>query len=225
MKRIALSLLAAIALASSAQAQQVQLYPERTTFWNQRNTLFQLLPVDSTHIVMLGNSITNGSEWFELFNNPKVINRGISGDMTAGILDRLDNVLSGHPAKIFLMIGVNDFSRQLPQDTIVERMQQIIDVIRTQSPRTKLYIESVLPMSTHYGMFGGHTARNNEVPQINARYKELAEANGVTYVDLWSSFVDPETGEMRLDLSNDGLHLLGTGYLLWRDILMPYINE
>lgn len=31
--------------------------------------------------------------------------------------------------------------------------------------------------------------------------------------------------EMNKKYTNDGLHLYGTGYLLWRDIVKPYINE
>ena len=52
-----------------------------STFYYQRATLFEELPVTSSDIIFLGNSITNGAEWAELFKNKHVKNRGISGDI------------------------------------------------------------------------------------------------------------------------------------------------
>ena len=76
----------------------------------QRRSLFEVLPVYSSDIVFLGNSITDGCEWAELFNNRHVKNRGISGDRSGWLLDRLDPIVGGHPKKLFLMIGVNDLA-------------------------------------------------------------------------------------------------------------------
>ena len=59
----------------------------------QRRSLFEVLPVYSSDIVFLGNSITDGCEWAELFNNRHVKNRGISGDRSGWLLDRLDPIV------------------------------------------------------------------------------------------------------------------------------------
>lgn len=83
---------------------------KHTTFYDQRATLFEVLPTSKKDIIFLGNSITNGGEWAELLGNPHVKNRGISGDRTDGVLDRLHVITKGKPAKIFLLIGINDLS-------------------------------------------------------------------------------------------------------------------
>lgn len=54
-------------------------------------------------LFFLGNSITNGCEWAELFQNKNVKNRGISGDICMGVYDRLDPIVKGKPAKIFFI--------------------------------------------------------------------------------------------------------------------------
>lgn len=82
--------------------------PKYSTYYYQRASLFESLPVTSEDIIFIGNSITDGGEWHELFNNPHVKNRGISGDTTQGVFDRLDAIVNGQPAKIFLMIGINN---------------------------------------------------------------------------------------------------------------------
>lgn len=194
-----------------------------STFYYQRATLFEELPVTSKDIIFLGNSITNGGEWAELLNNKHVKNRGISGDVCMGVYDRLDAILKGKPAKIFLLIGVNDVSRGTPTDTIVNRIGKIVKKIKKNSPKTKLYLQSILPVTDHYKMFGNHTRHWQMVKGINEKLVGLAESEKVTYIDLYSHFVDSVTGKMNVQYSNDGLHLLGKGYLKWAEIVKPYV--
>ena len=107
-----------------------------STYWYQKATLYEALPVVSTDIVFLGNSITDGGEWAELFGDARMKNRGISGDIAEGVYDRLDAVLGGKPAKIFLLIGINDVARGTSADTIVARILKIAKKIGEDSPRT-----------------------------------------------------------------------------------------
>lgn len=79
-----------------------------STYYYQRASLFEQLPTSSDDILFIGNSITDGGEWSELFQNPHVKNRGISGDTTWGVYDRISVLLKGKPAQIFLMIGINN---------------------------------------------------------------------------------------------------------------------
>ena len=115
-----------------------------STFYYQRATLFEELPVTSSDIIFLGNSITNGAEWAELFKNKHVKNRGISGDICMGVYDRLDAILKGKPAKIFLLIGINDVSRGTPADTIVSRFEMIVRKIKADSPKIKVNQKLIL---------------------------------------------------------------------------------
>lgn len=195
-----------------------------STFYYQRATLFEELPITSKDIVFLGNSITNGAEWAELLHNKHVKNRGISGDVCMGVYDRLDAILKGKPAKIFLLIGINDVSRGSSADTIVKRIGRIVEKIKRDSPRTKLYLQSVLPVTDYYKMFEGHTSRWQTIPRINQGLKKLATEERVTYIDLYSHFVDSKTGKMNPEYTNDGLHLLGKGYKKWIEIIEPYVK-
>lgn len=206
-----------VSFASMAQGEKY------STFYYQRATLFEELPVGSKDIIFLGNSITNGGEWCELLNNKHVKNRGISGDVCMGVYDRLNSILKGKPAKIFLLIGINDVNRGASADTIVSRIGKITRKIKKDSPKTKVYLQSVLPVTDHYKMFGGHTKHWQMIPQINEGIKQLAEQEKVTYIDLYSHFVDPATGKLNIIYSNDGLHLLGKGYVRWAKIVKTYL--
>lgn len=196
---------------------------QRSDFWGQRATLFEVLPVDSTQIVFLGNSITNGCEWHELLNNPKVINRGISGDVVDGVLERLNPIIKGHPKKIFLMIGVNDVSHDLSADSIANACENLIRVIRTESPTTELYMQSALPVRLNGQRWKGLIGKEQLIRDYNALLRPKAEALGATWIDLYTPMAD-ENGNLKAQYTNDGLHLLGPAYLLWKEIITPYID-
>lgn len=215
-RQLILCAAAAVGLAASAAA--------HTPFWDQRATLFELLPVDSTTIVFLGNSITNGGEWHELFGMPNVVNRGISGDVIPGLRDRIDPILAGKPAKIFIMCGVNDISHHLTTDSIAHDMDLLIEKIQTVSPETQIYLQSILPFNMDVRVWQNLVGKEQQARDINARYEEISGRRGVTWINLYPLMVD-ENGNLRKEFTNDGLHLLGPAYLVWRDAVMQYVKE
>ena len=134
MKHFLITLLAILfAQLSEAQTQKY------STFYMQRASLFSKLTITPKDIVSIGNSITNGAEWSELFPQKRVKNRGISGDTSGGVYDRLEAIVKGKPAKIFILIGINDISRGIEVETIVQNMKQIVEKIQNESPKTKIY--------------------------------------------------------------------------------------
>jgi sialate O-acetylesterase len=193
-----------------------------STFYMQRVSLFNKLPITPKDIVFIGNSITNGAEWNELFPRKRVKNRGISGDTSEGMYDRLDALVKGRPAKIFILVGINDISRGIEVETIVQNMKRIVEKIQNESPKTKIYIQSILPVNPDFGMFKGHM-KPELIKEINQSYQNIAQEYKVNYIDLYSHFLEEETDKMDKKYTNDGLHLLGEGYLLWREIVKPYL--
>ncbi len=193
-----------------------------STYYYQRATLFEILPIDKDDIVFLGNSITDICEWAELLNNPNIKNRGISGDIAQGVYDRLDPIIKGAPSKIFFMIGINDVSHDVSADSIVRAIAKVCTKIQTETPETKLYIQSVLPVNPDFGKFLGATKRGDVVIDINNGLQELCKKEEIPYIDIYSHLVTP-TGKLKPELSNDGLHLLANGYLIWKSILKNYL--
>ena len=102
----------------------------------QRRSLFEKLPVTSKDIVFLGNSITDGGEWNELLANPRVKNRGISGDRSSWMLDRLDPIVGGQPRKLFLLIGTNDLAAGTPAAEVVANVRKIVERFQSEPPGT-----------------------------------------------------------------------------------------
>ena len=195
------------------------------TFYDQRKSLFEILPESKNEIIFLGNSITNFAEWSELFSNPNIKNRGISGDVTAGVLNRLDQITRSKPAKVFLLIGINDLAHNVSKDSAYRNICQIANNIRTASPKTSVYIQSILPVNDCYKMFVNHTNKTEEIKWVNEKLVAFCKDQNFIYVDLFSHFKSPDSDKMNPIYSNDGLHLLGNGYLLWVDIIKPLLKK
>lgn len=223
MKRfLTIAIMAAATIAAMADEPAYKTY-RPNTFYYQRASLFEAMPTDTTDIIMLGNSITNGGEWHELFGSTRFKNRGISSDGINGVRGRIDPILAGRPSKIFLMIGVNDIARDMPADSVAEKIIALADYVREKSPRTRLYVQSILPYNGAYGRFQGLLGKEHRIADVNRMLKQGARKHGYTYVDLHSAFVDPN-GNLDPRYTNDGLHLTGAGYLHWAELLRPYID-
>ncbi len=228
--KILLSTALVIAMCSCATAQSheksdTQPAPAKyTELYYQRASLFNALPVDTNSIVMLGNSLTHGCEWHELFGMPNILNRGINGDIVQGVRERVDHIVQGHPKKIFLLTGVNDVSHNLTADSIATALGNLIKYIRAQSPQTHLYVESLLPINNSFGRYKAIFGKELVIRDINAKLEGIAKENGATWININPYFADKD-GNLRADLTNDGLHLLAPGYMIWKELLLPYIKE
>lgn len=215
MKRI-LILAAALLAAGAVFAQGEYNY--------QRRSLFEQLPVLSSDIVFLGNSITDGCEWAELFGNRHIKNRGISADRSGWLLDRLDPIIEGHPKKLFLMIGINDLAAGVSPDEIVANVGRLIDRFQNESRWTKIYVQSILPVNgADFSKYANHYAQGHLIVPTNKRLEALCDEKGVTYLDVWGALADHE-GKLDKRYTNDGLHLMGEGYVVWRDAIKYHVK-
>ncbi len=193
------------------------------TYYEQRKTLFEKLPNTKNEIIFLGNSITDGCEWSELFQNKHIKNRGISGDITRGVLNRLNEVTESKPAKVFLLIGINDLARGIFKDTIYTNICRIAQLINEDSPKTKVYIQSILPVNASFEKFKNYYSKANDILWINDRLVEWCLHNEAVFIDLFSHFKNTSNNKLNPMFTNDGLHLNGDGYYLWAKIIDKYL--
>ncbi|MBL4561333.1 MAG: hypothetical protein JKX79_10160 [Labilibaculum sp.] len=208
-----------ISMTKSAGAQNTLPYDTTYTFshYKVRRAFYEGLPNRKNEIVFLGNSITENGDWNELFQNKKIVNRGIGGDVCWGLHNRLDEVLSSQPKCIFLMIGINDIGRSVPVDIIAEKIREILQEIQAQSPSTKVYLQSVLPINEETIWYAYMKNKSDKIVQLNKQLKIIAANENVRFIDLYSRFVD-DKGNLKLEYTADGIHLSAAGYLHWRDI-------
>jgi lysophospholipase L1-like esterase len=185
---------------------------------------FKIEGVKKKDYVFLGNSITAGTDWGKLLDLPNAKNRGISGDITFGVLERLDQVISGKPSKVFVLIGINDVSRNIPDSIILRNYKNIIGRIKAGSKKTKIYFYTLLPVNSSFNKFKNHYGKDEHILWLNSEIRKLADKK-VTIIDLYAAFLDSEN-HLKANLTHDGLHLKPEGYQVWAEVLKKggYLN-
>ena len=182
----------------------------------QRREIFWQLPVNENSIVFLGDSITDFGLWSEFFGSDgNIINRGIQGIESAEVLNHLSLIYNGHPRKVFLMIGINDFHTP---EHVVPNIRKILETFRRESPETELYVQSILPCN--------NAARTDIPVALNPQIKDLCNELNVTYIDIFGEMTRISGSiSMPENMTDDGLHPNGPGYREWCKILAPYVGK
>lgn len=202
-----------------------ELYINRVAEFADYNTV-----INPGGIVFVGDSITEGMRLSELLPDYYCINRGICGDTTDGVLNRLDeSIYALHPSKVFLMIGTNDFyTGDEPKEKCVSNIKKIILGIQNELPDTQVYLESIYPINKgdiekiDTKTLGERT--NALIDENNAVLKKSADELNITYIDV-NSHLKNDIGDLKLEYTAEGLHLTAMGYKKVIEILHPYIEQ
>lgn len=182
-------------------------------FREHRYDEFRATPVSSDAIVFFGNSITHMHDWAEAFgDDPRVLNRGNSGGMTEELLDNVESIIAGHPAKLFLLIGTNDLGhKELTPASTAGNIRYILERIRQESPSTDIYVTGIFP-----SLNGNRTLER--IDSTNVLIRNACSDLGATYIDMSEKLRDIPTDRT---LSYDGLHITAKGYYLWCNAIAP----
>ena len=182
-------------------------------YYKHKKSQFQMLSQNTKYTtVMLGDSITDEGQWDELLDNPFVQNRGISGDTTDGVLERLDSI-NKSIKQVFIMIGVNDIMRGKEVDEVYSNYLKIIKFF--QDRNIKVYIQSTL-------FIGERRAENFniQVEDLDKRLEKYASENNITFINLNPIFAPNKI--LKKEFTFDDLHLNGTAYKLWAQEIKKY---
>ena len=215
---------------------------KRSTFFKRINE-FKENPIGQNKVVFLGNSITNGlRRHFSKFKRSDVVNRGIDGDISLGILQRLDELIYYKPKAVFILIGLNDFFNDLtkmPEVTpefVTKNIIKAANKIKRGSPKTKIYLQTILPINTqqyqnklkndtgnsYYWLESDFEININE--QILNTNEFLRNNKIFQVIDLHPLFID-KNNIMNEKFSTDGVHLNDLGYQNWIDIINPILKD
>ena len=186
-------------------------YDERLSIYNVNKS--------DADILFAGDSITQKFPIDEYFKGFSVLNRGIGSDVSAGLLDRMDEIRGHHPKKIFIMIGTNDIGKHIDPMETAENVKNCIQACKDNG--SEVYLMSILPIVESEGRVGV----NAKAARLNEAYKLLCESEDITYIDLYGLFLNSDGNPNTENYGPDGTHLNANGYQIIYDILLPYVSE
>ena len=210
--------------------------PDQKEFYFKRCAEFDKNQIGFEKIVFLGDSITEGGgDWNKYFSAENIINRGISGDTTLGVLARLNEIFFYKPNSVFVLIGINDiFNSDSPNRenitpiTVSNNIINIADSIYKKSPETQVYIQTTLPINNILfkeltGTFPSHAVPLQvQIKQINSIIKKNSSQHHYGVIDLHDIFLDNDELLSR-KFTSDGVHLNEDGYRKWSNFINNYI--
>ena len=207
-------------------------------FYYKKLSEFEVSPIGFNKIVFLGNSITQGLlRHTDKLSGNNIVNRGISGDHTDGVLARLEEIIHYKPQAVFLLIGVNDLfedNRSRPERTpeyVANNIFLISDIINKKSPNTKIFTQTIIPINNNQYLtekpnieflHADYSPSINE--QINEVNKILKSNLSLNIIDLHSTFLN-EDFQLNPKFSTDGVHLNDLGYQNWIDIINQILKD
>ncbi len=169
-------------------------------------------------IVWIGDSITEQGWWSMLSRERDIVNRGIGGDNTYGMLDRLPEILESEPRKIFLMAGINDLSAGYPVADAYANIRRMVELIQQELPACEIYVQSVLTPNNEVLAYDYIKNKQSQVRELNNLLQALCKERAIRWVDV-ASVLSNEQGEIRTELTKDGVHLHPEAYVMWIDYL------
>ena len=167
----------------------------------QGNNKLSVTIGDSLSLWMPTEALPAGQLW---------LNQGISGDTTTGVLNRLGSLRHTRPTQIYVMAGINDLRKGQTDYQILTNLRLIMQQLRRDHPQAHILVQSILP--TAIGI------PNDRIRRLNVELEAMTQEEGTEYLDLYSYFADAR-GEMRPELTTDGLHLSARGYSIWQSVL------
>jgi lysophospholipase L1-like esterase len=191
--------------------------------YDQRKGHFNALDTLSQPIVMLGDNHIAQCEWSELLGQPlghQVINRGIMGDQTEGVRQRIEEVTRHQPSKIFICVGTNDLLLNKDMRSVELSYRELIRQLRNTKKNRQIYLVSVPPVNNEVKKVG---ITNAQIAELNNRIEQIGRDNSVQYLNLHPLLSDGN-GNLAVRFTTDGLHLNAAGYKKWHGLLMGYLR-
>lgn len=166
-------------------------------------------------VAFLGDSLTDMYDVKTYYPQYLVSNRGIGGDTTFDLENRLQaSVYDLKPKVAVMLIGANNF------DTMFDNYERILMGLDEHLPNTKIILLSLTSMSGEWWGAKNHIAAYN-----NVKIKKLAEKYEYAFVDLYSPLMNLETGEIYPEYTVDGGHLTDQGYEVLTAQITPEIER
>jgi lysophospholipase L1-like esterase len=168
-------------------------------------------------VVFFGDSITDFWRLNEYFPDSDYLNRGIAGQTTGQLLQRMKaDVVDLHPAAVLILAGTNDLGLGTSVAAIENNYQMLADLAAAN--KIKVLFGAVLPVSDYHKDQEPTYERTPQRPPafiqaLNDWLQKFCAQRGCGYVDYFTATVD-EAGRFKEDLSDDGLHPNAKGYRL-----------
>lgn len=168
--------------------------------------------------LFIGDSITEGFNTKLFLPNHNIVNIAVSGYSTVETVELLQNTdINDTYDKIFICIGTNDLARGRSVSEIVTNIIYIINFILIYNKNSKIYVQSIFPTRENL------PRPNERIKELNKQLFEECQKINVFFINNFDEFID-NTGKLKEEFTEDGLHLTNLAYLKWAELIKKYLD-
>ncbi|MBN1308001.1 MAG: SGNH/GDSL hydrolase family protein [Chitinispirillaceae bacterium] len=209
--------------------------PHSTPFFKERITVMALSITPSSHILFIGDSITDcgrsvnpdslGNGYVakvagrlkQLYPKLRITNRGISGNTSVDLVARWKkDCLDLKPSVVSILIGINDTWRRYDQGSAIditafeENYRSILDRTVAGLKRVSLILcePFLLPFTDEQKLW------HFDLDPKRRLVRGLADEYGAVFVPLQEAFQKTAATRSAADLAEDGVHPTKAGHIL-----------
>lgn len=163
-------------------------------------------------VAFLGDSLIARGSWDKHLSIYEIENFGIDGDTTRGVLSRLSYILNRKPKKLFLLIGINDFSGFDSVDEVFFNYKKIVEKIRDNG--IEVIVVELLYTQMH--------PYNKKVSIFNRLLLDYLKQNNIKSVNLNDDLSQDEY--LKEIYTTDGIHLNSYAYEIFANRLKEFLD-
>lgn len=172
--------------------------------------------INTENILFIGNSLAEGISYVDdNFDYITKVGISLSGLRTGGYWDRINN----HKFDtVIIIMGTNELG-SYSEELFMEEYQLLINKIKTVNKSAKIILSSIPPVAekTSYAA----QLNNKNVQKYNKYILNLAKKNNLLYLNNLGYFGNV----LSSDITEDGIHLTGTGYIEWLNYIKEFIAD
>ncbi|WP_417735093.1 GDSL-type esterase/lipase family protein [Rosistilla oblonga] len=176
--------------------------------------LHEIYDSSNVHYLVIGDSLTSQVSWQELMGRSDIAGRGINGDTSAGVLERIDDYNPLEWQRIFLLIGTNDVLQGERTKQTLGNIKAIVEKLQRSPQQRKTSLLTVPPLAR----WMQHAEKRNEsISVLNEQIKQL-ETENTSVLDL-AVLLRDDDGYLSAAYTVDGIHMNAQGYLVLKSLL------
>lgn len=130
----------------------------------------------------------------------------------------LDEVLSAHQyRKVYISLGINELGVGNTQQ-YCENMRAMVQHVLQSQPDAIIYLQAIMHVTQRYSSTD-KVFNNRLIVDRNSAIATLANGRNIFYLDMNAEVCDGD-GNLKAELTGDGIHLKASGYEYWKNFLL-----
>jgi lysophospholipase L1-like esterase len=153
------------------------------------------------------------------FPTKDVVNRGFGGSQISDLIRHFDRIfLPNNLRQVVIFSGGNDLALGVSADQVTRDFTTVCEMLAAALPKTKVALIGIAPNPERWSQ------REVQLGLIKLP-SDCCARNGHDFIDVWTSMMGADGLPSRDLYVEDRLHMNAVGYVMWKEVVGPYLID